>query len=84
MSTHVTLAFVAHTQKATFTVHEISVNVNMCFQSLNNMISAIRKIQFGLPKSGNTKVVPRKRFIDMIMWLPTTAWTLFSVIRQNT
>ena len=44
------------TQKATFTVHEISVNVNMCFQSLNNMISAIRKIQFGLPKSGNTKV----------------------------
>ena len=33
---------------------------------------AIRKIQFGLPKSGNTKVVPRK-----------TAWTLFSVIRQT-
>ena len=32
----------------------------MCFQSLNNMIPAIRKIQFGLPKSGNTKVWPRK------------------------
>ena len=28
-----------HHPKATFTVHEISVNVNMCFQSLNNMIS---------------------------------------------
>ena len=70
MSTHVTLAFVAHTQRSLFTVHEISVNVNMCFQSLNNMISAIRKIQFGLPKSGNTKVVLRKRFIDMIMWIP--------------
>ena len=27
---------------------------------------AIRKIRFGLPKSGNTKVVSRKRFIDMI------------------
>ena len=31
---------------------------------------AIRKIRFGLPKSGNTKVVLRKRFIDMIMWIP--------------
>ena len=30
----------------------------------------IRKIRFGLPKSGNTKVVARKRFIDMIMWIP--------------
>ena len=42
----------------------------MCFQSLNNMISAIRKIRFGLPKSGNTKVVPRKTVIDMVMWIP--------------
>ena len=55
----------------------------MCFQSLNNMIPAIRKIQFGLPKSGNTKVCHAKRFIDMSMWTPTTAWTLFSVIRQT-
>ena len=29
---------------------------------------AIRKIRFGLPKSGNTKVVLRKTVIDMIMW----------------
>ena len=29
------------------------------------------------------KVVPRKTVIDMVMWIPTTAWTLFSVIRQT-
>ena len=84
MLNHVTLAVATTTQKATFTVHEISVNVNMRFQSLNNMISAIRKIQFGLPKSGNTKVVPRKTVyrhahVDHQQGLGT----LFSVIRQT-
>ena len=55
----------------------------MCFQSLNNMISAIRKIQFGLPNLGirkcATQTVHRHDHVA-----PTTAWTLFSVIRQNT
>ena len=45
---------------------------------------AIRKIQFGLPKSGNTKVVPRKTVyrhahVDHQQGLGT----LFSVIRQT-
>ena len=57
MSNHVTLDDVTHTQRPLFTVHEISVNVNMCF---HNHAIAIRKIQFEFLKSGNTKVVPRK------------------------
>ena len=45
---------------------------------------AIRKIQFGLPKSGNTKVVPRKTVHrhDHVDY-PTTAWTLLSRNKQK-
>ena len=73
-----------HTQKATFTVHEISVNVNTCFQRLNYMLSRFARSDLDFPNLGIRKLCHAKRFIDMIMWLPTTAWTLFSVIRQNT
>ena len=38
-------------------------------QRLDQMISKSR-YQIAHAKSGNTKVVPRKRFIDMIMWIP--------------
>ena len=41
----------------------------MCFQRLDQMISKSR-YQIAHAKSGNTKVVPRKRFIDMVMWIP--------------
>ena len=41
--------------KATFTVHEISVNVNMCFQRANQMISKSR-YQIAHAKSGIRKL----------------------------
>ena len=56
MSTHVTLAFVAHTQKATFTVHEISVNVNTCFQRLDQMISRFARSDLDFPNLGIRKL----------------------------
>ena len=70
MSNHVTLAVVTHTQKATFhrTRNKCKREYVLLEPALHDI--AIRKIRFGLPKSGNTKVVPRKRFIDMIMWIP--------------
>ena len=73
MSNHVTLDDVTHTQKVTFhrTRNKCKREYVLLEVALHDI--AIRKIQFGFPKSGNTKVVPRK-----------TAWTLFSVIRQNT
>ena len=55
MSNHVTLAVVTHTQKATFTVHGISVNVNMCFQRLDQMVSKSR-YQIAHAKSGIRKL----------------------------
>ena len=60
MSTHVTLAFVAHTQKVTFhrTRNKCKREYVLPEAELHDI--AIRKIRFGLPKSGNTKVVPRK------------------------
>ena len=54
----------------------------MCFQSLNNMISAIRKIQFGFPNLGirkcATQTVHRHDHVDHQQGLGT-----FSVIRQT-
>ena len=60
MLNHVTLAVVAHTQKATFhrTRNKCKREYVLLEVALHDI--AIRKIQFGLPKSGNTKVVPRK------------------------
>ena len=70
MSNHVTLAVVTTTQKATFhrTRNKCKREYVLLEVALHDI--AIRKIRFGLPKSGNTKVVLRKRFIDMIMWIP--------------
>ena len=59
MANHVTLA-VATTQKATFhrTRNKCKREYVLPEAELHDI--AIRKIRFGLPKSGNTKVVPRK------------------------
>ena len=59
MSNHVTLA-VATTQKATFHRTRNKCKREYVLPEAELHAIAIRKIQFGLPKSGNTKVVPRK------------------------
>ena len=70
MSNHVTLAVATTTQKATFHRTRNKCKREYVLPEAELHAIAIRKVRFGLPKSGNTKVVPRKRFIDMIMWLP--------------
>ena len=52
-----------------FTVHEISVSVNMCFHTLNNMISRFARSNLDFPNLGIRKLCRAKRFINMIMWL---------------
>ena len=56
MLNHVTLAVVAHTQKVTF--HRTRNKCKREYVLLEVALHAvvIRKIRFGLPKSGNTKV----------------------------
>ena len=56
MSNHVTLDDVTHTQRPLFTVHEISVNVNMCFQRLNYMLSRFARSDLDFPNLGIRKL----------------------------
>ena len=49
-----------HTQKATFHRTRNKCKREYVLPEAELHAIAIRKIQFGLPKSGNTKVVPRK------------------------
>ena len=60
MLNHVTLAVATTTQKATFHRTRNKCKREYVLLEAELHAIAIRKIRFGLPKSGNTKVVPRK------------------------
>ena len=76
-------AVVTTTQKATFTVHEISVSVNMCFWRLHYMISRFARSDLDFPNLGIRKLCYANGSSTWSCGFPTTAWTLFSVIRQT-
>ena len=84
--THVKSRYICrchHHPKATF--HRTR---NRCKREYVLLEAGLHDPQFarsdlGFPNLGIRKLCHAKRFVHMIMWIPT-AWTLFSVIRQNT